>query len=521
MTQWKIAAYLRLSNDDRDKDESDSIATQRRLIQNYIAENLTDGQFAGEYVDDGFTGLTFDRPDFRRMMHDINRGLINCVIVKDLSRFGRDYIEAGNYLEKIFPENDIRFIAVNDNYDSLYTSGNDAFIAPLKNIFNSQYSKDISAKVKSSFSALQSEGKFCGAFAGYGYVKDPHDRHRLVIDETAAQTVREVFDLYLSGMGKIAIANHLNRREVPSPSLYKQICGLHYTNGQRLECTRYWTYSTIDRMLKNEMYIGNMVQNKTVRKTVRGKAHNNPRPNWKIVENTHPAIIKKEKWDAVQELLKRNTRQLNLENNVGLFAGFILCGDCGRAMTKVKAGNSRQSIAGEQNLPDSFTYLCGSYKRYSVCSRHAVKSELLEKALLDKINTEIAKLGSISVSAGEQQNQSADTKKYELRLVKLHSLKKSIYEDYREGLLTKEEYLAYKEDYQNEGNLISGQLEQIRTAAPKGTKNREWLQTLTKYGKIDTLDREMLAEILDRIIVTETEEQIHIEFRLKFLPQSF
>ncbi|MCC8151047.1 MAG: recombinase family protein [Lachnospiraceae bacterium] len=406
MTQWKIAAYLRLSNDDREKNESDSIATQRRLIENYIAGNLTDGQVTCEYVDDGFTGLTFDRPDFRRMINDIDRGLINCVIVKDLSRFGRDYIETGNYMEKIFPENDIRFIAVNDNYDSLYTSGNDAFITPLKNIFNSQYSKDISAKVKSSFSALQSEGKFCGAFAGYGYEKDPHDRHRLIIDETAAETVCEVFDLYLSGMGKIAIANHLNRREVPCPSLYKQICGLHYKNGRRMELTRYWTYSTIDRMLKNEMYIGNMVQNKTVRKTVRGKAHNNPRSNWKIVENTHPAIIEKEKWDAVQELLKRNARQLNLESNVGLFAGFIFCGDCGRAMTKVNPGNSRKSISGT----NSYTYICGSYKRYSVCSRHAVKMELLEKALLDKVNEEIAKLGSITISAGEQQNQSADTK---------------------------------------------------------------------------------------------------------------
>ncbi len=351
----------------------------------------------------------------------------------------------------------------------------------------------------------------------------------MIIDEIAAETVREVFDLYLSGMGKIAIANHLNRREIPCPSLYKQICGLHYTNGQRLELTKYWTYSTIDRMLKNEMYIGNMVQNKTVRKTVRGKAHKNPRSDWKIVGNTHPAIIEKEKWDAVQELLKRNTRQLNLENNVGLFAGFIFCGDCGRAMAKVKSGNSRKSIASEQNLPDSCksiaseqdlpdscTYLCGSYKRYSVCSRHAVKTELLEKALLDKVNAEIAKLGSISISAGEQQNKSADTNKYELRLEKLHNLKKSIYEDYREGLLTKEEYLAYKEDYQKEELLVNGQLEQIRTAAPKGSRNREWLQTLTEHGKIDTLDREIIAEILDRIIVTETENQIHIEFLLRF-----
>ncbi|MCD8217088.1 MAG: hypothetical protein LUD01_03425 [Clostridiales bacterium] len=204
-------------------------------------------------------------------------------------------------------------------------------------------------------------------------------------------------------------------------------------------------------------------------------------------------------------------------------------------MTKIKTGHNRKNIAGEQDLPDSCenyvnpgnsrqkvsktdscTYLCGSYKRYSVCSRHAVKTELLEKALLDKVNTEIAKMGNISVSAGEQQNQSADTKKYELRLEKLHNLKKSIYEDYREGLLTKEEYLAYKEDYQNEENLISGQLEQIRAAAPIGSKNREWLQALTEHGKIDTLDRETLTEILDRIIVTETDKQIHIEFRLKF-----
>ena len=190
---WKIALYLRLSNDDGDKSESNSISSQRNIASNFVISNIQDGTIGDVFIDDGFTGTNFDRPDFKRMIKSIEDGNINCVVVKDLSRFGRDYINVGNYLEKYFPLHDVRFIAINDNYDSLSSSGNDDFIMPIKNIFNAQYSKDISKKVKSSFRSLQNEGKFVGAFTSYGYKKDPKDKHKLVIDEPAAIIVKKNF----------------------------------------------------------------------------------------------------------------------------------------------------------------------------------------------------------------------------------------------------------------------------------------------------------------------------------------
>lgn len=225
---WKIAVYLRLSKDDGDKDESDSIASQRTLISKFISNSISDGEVVQEFVDDGYTGTNFNRPQFQKMISYIDEGDINCVIVKDLSRFGRDYIGVGEYLEKYFPLNDVRFIAVNDGYDTMSASSNDNFIMPIKNIFNAQYSKDISNKVKSSFRALQGDGKFVGAFACYGYMKDPADRHKLVIDETAAIVVRRIFSLYNSGVGKISIARRLNDENIPCPSEYKRLNGLNY-----------------------------------------------------------------------------------------------------------------------------------------------------------------------------------------------------------------------------------------------------------------------------------------------------
>ena len=332
---WKIALYLRLSNDDGDKNESDSISSQRNITSNFVKSNIQDGKIIDIFVDDGFTGTNFDRPNFKRMIKSINNGDINCVVVKDLSRFGRDYINVGNYLERYFPLHDVRFIAINDGYDTLNSSNNDDFVMPIKNIFNAQYSKDISKKVKSSFRSLQSEGKFVGAFASYGYKKNEKDKHKLVIDKPAAIIVRRIFNLFISGQGKISIARILNADKIPCPSEYKKLNGLKYTNGQKLELTKYWTYSTVNNILKNQIYIGDMVQNKSIRKFVRSKAEKNPKEDWIIIEGTHEPIIDKHTWNLAQELLKKNTRQPNLDSNVGLFAGYIECGNCNRAMSKV------------------------------------------------------------------------------------------------------------------------------------------------------------------------------------------
>ena len=408
---YQVGIYLRLSNDDGDKAESDSISSQRSMIENYVDKH-EDMLVRKEYCDDGYTGTNFKRPGMQELLRDAENGLINCVVVKDLSRFGRNYIEVGKYLEQYFPMHSIRFIAINDNYDSLYATPNDEFIMPIRNVFNAHYSKDISKKVKSSFRIKQSEGEFVGAFAGYGYQKDPKDRHKLMIDEEAAVIVRRIFRMYIEGQGKISITHRLNEEKIPCPSEYKRLKGLAYHNAKRLESTKYWTYATVSRILCNEMYIGNMVQNRTERKTVRGKATKMQEEKWIVVKGTHEPIIDRETWEIAQELLKRKNRQLNMNTNIGLFSGFIKCGDCGRNCSKVVRRGT-------------VYYLCGTYKRYSskLCSDHGVQEAMLEQLILEKLNEELSKVEDDDFRRPKAAKRKVDTEGYQARLKKLYGLK--------------------------------------------------------------------------------------------------
>ena len=337
---WRAALYTRLSREDGDKPESDSIANQRALLESFAAQQ-PDLQVIGQYSDDGYTGTNFQRPDFQRMIADIEAGKINCVIVKDLSRFGRDYINAGQYLERWFPEHGVRFLAVNDTIDS--ERGPYDMLLPFKNVFNEQYARDISHKVKSAMQSKQRQGQFIGAFASYGYRKDPQDHNKLLVDPCAAAVVQRIFDLYEQGNGKIRIAKLLNEEGIPCPSEYKKLNGERYHNGQKLGKTTYWTYATIHRMLKNQMYIGNMEQGRAPRQTMHGRAKQLDRSQWTIVEGTHEPIISRQQWDRVQALLAKDTRTPSFEQNISPFAGFLRCGDCGRAMRSEEHTSELQS----------------------------------------------------------------------------------------------------------------------------------------------------------------------------------
>lgn len=271
------------------------------------------------YVDDGFSGINFNRPAFRRMMGDIEEGKVNCVIVKDLSRFGRDYIDTGRYLERYFPDRKVRFISVTDNIDS-YKQAYDMLL-PIKNIFNEQYARDISRKIHASVVTRQKAGEFIGAFASYGYRKSPADKNRLVIDPYAAGVVKRIYALYLKGYGKNRIANILNEEKIPCPSEYKSLNGEHYRNSNRLESTSYWTYSTINRILQNEMYTGNMVQGRK-KQQMRSRARAVEKENWIVVPGTHEAVIDEGTWEKVQTLLKCRTRSLDLSRNISVLQVF-------------------------------------------------------------------------------------------------------------------------------------------------------------------------------------------------------
>lgn len=505
MKKYKVAAYLRLSNDDGEKYESNSISSQRTIIEDYIKSH-EDMELADTFVDDGYTGTNFNRPGIKKLMFAIEEGRVDCIVVKDLSRFGRDYIDMGNYLERYFPINNIRFIAVNDGYDSDNSSSSDEFMMPLKNVINAHYSKDISKKVKSAFRAKQSKGEFVGAFAGYGYKKDRMDKHKLIVDEEAARIVRRIFQLYNSGIGKIGIVKILNDEKIPCPSEYKKIQGMNYKNSNRLEFTSYWTYATVHRILNNEMYIGHMVQNRYGRKTVRGRARKLNKEQWIIVENQHEPIIDIEVWDTTQKLLQKRTRRLKFDSEIGLFSGFIKCGDCGRAFAKIK----RKGIV---------YYVCGSYKRYSkeICSSHEIREDILEKLILDKLNEEIVKLDEIVVPESSVRETKTNKQPYLIRLDKLYKMKKELYEDYKQGILDKDEYAAYKEDYQREEEMIKGQINSIDNKNDIEQEKNEWIENLKKYKKLERLDRETLACVLDSITIYENDTEKHIDIKLKYM----
>lgn len=502
---YKVGIYLRISNDDGDKQESNSIASQRAIIQSFVDKH-EDMILKGEYLDDGYTGTNFERPGFKKLLEDIDSGKVNCVITKDLSRLGRNYVQTGLYLEQYFPLKGVRFIAINDNYDSITSNSDNDFMMPIRNLFNANYSKDISKKVRSAFKAKQNSGEFVGAFASYGYIKDPNDRHKLIVDEEAATIVRRIFSLYSQGQGKISIAHSLNEEHIPCPSEYKKLKGMRYTNCHRMDYTTYWTYSTIHKILNNEMYTGTLVQNRSERRTVRGKATIMSSNEWIRVENTHEAIIDRETWNITQELLKRRGRQPNFFSEVGLFAGFIRCGDCGRAMTKIKHGSEVR-------------YICGTYKWYTSkqCSSHSVKERMLESLILEKLNEEFVKLDEEDFSRPKSKKRKVDISKYKDKLAKLYKQKKDSYEDYKSGLLTKEEYFLYKEDYTKEEALVNGQMAAVLQAMEEKDERNEWVEHLKKYRRIDRLDRAVLACILDGIMVYEDDEEVRVDIRLKYM----
>ena len=501
---WNTAAYCRLSREDGDKIESNSIAGQRILLEDTISRDPS-LRLAGVYQDDGFTGTNFDRPDFQRMIRDIEAGIINCIIVKDLSRFGRDYITTGHFLERWLPAHGVRFIAVGDNIDS--AAGSYDLLLPFKNVFNEQYARDISSKVRSAVRSKQERGQFIGAFASYGYRKSPSDHNRLEIDPVAAQVVRRVFTLFEQGIGKVRIAKLLNAEGIPCPSEYKRLCGDQYRNSTRHDQTTYWTYSTIHRMLQNRIYAGDMEQGRSPRSGMHGRAKKLDKGQWVVVPDTHEAIIPREQFDRVQKLLTQNTWQPDFQQNISPFAGFLKCGDCGRALCKVtRAGG--------------VYYGCGSYKRYgsTVCSPHSISHRDLEQIVLEDLNRVIASIRDLKALAEEaaptpvKRDLTAERERLRGGLDRLYRLKKSAYEDYREGIISKEDFLRYREDYEAQEGQLAAQLEALDQEPEESLLDRPWVASLLRHGRLMELDRTTLAETVKEILVFE-DGRIEITYR--------
>lgn len=502
---YYVALYIRLSREDGDKEESDSVSNQKKLLTEYI-ENHPEFLLTDIYIDDGYSGTNFERPEFKRMIQEIENKRINCVIVKDLSRFGRDYIDTGRYLERYFPNMGVRFISLSDGIDSMKQAYD--MLLPIKNIFNEQYARDISKKIQATVRIKQQSGEFIGSFASYGYKKSPVDKNKLIIDEYSASIVKRIFEMYVSGMGKQRIARRLTEEGIPCPSAYKELCGDKYKNSN-YKNKQYWTYSTVNSILHKEMYIGNMVQG-TKHQQMRSSQVTVDKEDWIIVKGTHEPIIDIDTWNKTQLLLKRRTRNLDLITNQSIFAGFIRCGDCDAAMAKVswaKADGTK-----------SYSFYCGTYKRYGkkYCTPHTMPMKVLEDIVLQDLKDIIQNIDDLEKLAKENtvRHKKNDKNIRELQITqakeeleKIKRWKQSAYEDWKENLLTKEEYISYRQDYTKKEELLLKKIALIEESFEEEEKEdifeSLWIQRLLQLKDIEMLDRSIVIEMIDKIYVYE------------------
>lgn len=521
---WNAGLYVRLSREDGDKIESESIGSQKTIIKEFISAHR-DIKIFDFYIDDGWSGTDFERPEFRRMIEDIRNKKVNCVVVKDLSRFGRNYVEAGKYLEVVFPMFKIRFIAINDFIDSIDNpmSMNNVMV-PFKNIMNDEYCRDISTKVRTALDARRRQGKFIGSFALYGYKKDNLDHNRLVIDGKAAEVVRMIYAKFLSGESILGTARLLNEMGIPCPSAYKYENGLKYRHPYSSVKPLLWNASSVRRILTNEMYIGNMVQKKN--EIISYKVHVSQtiaKENWIIVKGTHEGIIPKEDFEKVQSLLKRDTRISPGDGKLSVFAGFLKCRDCGRAMQKRTVVQPYKTYQ---------YYSCGTYRKMhsGACTKHMIRADVLEEAVLTSLNKYI-QLATDFDRLIENINSSAESdRKSDMLQNRILTKQKEIadyerilldlYPDFKNGLISREQYLALKERYESavsKAHKIIAELNAQKSELDKGLENNEFISEFLKYKGLKKLTREVMVELIDVIYIHEGGAvEIHLKCRDAF-----
>ena len=521
---YQAVLYIRLSKEDGDKAESNSVSNQRDLIYSFLKDKK-DIQVCDEKVDDGYSGVGFDRPALISMLEDVKQGKINCIIVKDLSRFGRNYIETGRYIQQIFPFMGVRFIAINDRYDSEnIDSQTDNIILPFKNLMNDSYSRDISIKVRSQIEVRQKRGDYIGSFPVYGYFRDQEQKGKLVIDSAAAEVVRDIFDMRIKGYNNRRIADYLNEHGIPSPMEYKMLLHWRYTTSFKLKPQAKWSPMAVERVLKNEIYTGVMVQGKE--KTLNYKVKKRikvDKKEWIRVEDTHEAIISKEDFNIVQKLMLRDTRTAPDGTQLYLFSGLLRCGDCGGNMVRKKI----RSAGGEYCY-----YICSNNKNdKSVCSSHRIREDVLSKVVLEMIRTHFSLISTMDELNGiiaklplqelEVQKKCRQLEERRKELIRYQKLKISVYEDYKEALLTKKEYLEMKEDYEVSCRQLEEAIETLESEVSSLVKESRlhspWIERLKERGTISELDRGLLAMTVEEIIVMDSEHiKVHFKYRDEF-----
>ena len=506
---WRLGEYIRLSKEDlkKGKDDSNSGKNQRDLLNDFYQKHIEEFESVSEYVDDGHTGTDANREDFQRLLADVMSGKINCVVVKDLSRFARNYSDAGSLIDNLFVQMGVRFISLAENVDSFTNPDSVSnIIVPITNVMNDNYCYQTSKKIRQVFDYKRRNGQYIGAFAPYGYIKHPKDKHKLIVDPDAAETVKLIFSLFLQGTSKRAIALHLNEHGVPSPSAYKLLKGLPVSTRGYDEPM--WGGRMIHAILTNPTYTGDLAQGRSRVKSYKvHQIETVPREEWVEVAGTHEAIINYETFDKVQALLKRDTRTSPEGRKVHLFSGFLKCADCGRAVTRCVSKNNH------------VYYACSTYKNRSrtACTMHSIKHERLEAAVLFGIQYQVHL--AVSYSEAITCINSAPTKKSqsfrldelittkEKELAKITRYKQSLYQDWKDGEITQQDYRSMKADYERQVAALSDVLERLtaeRAELANGVDNEHpALVAFMKYQNIDKLTREALIDLVDHIKVYE------------------
>lgn len=505
-TGW-WALYIRLSREDGDKAESLSVAHQRMKLMDAIRRIAPDVSYKW-YIDDGWSGTHFDRPAFRELLQDIEAKHVFGILLKDLSRLGRNNQKTSYFVQEYFPLHRVRLVAIDDHIDKSYyevDSSRDMMI-DIKNMFNGFYPRDISCKVRSTFRTKQHAGQFIGAFACYGYRKAPDDHNRLLIDPPAAAIVQRIFSLYLDGNSLLSIAGILNEEQIPCPSVYKRLLGLNYHNSQRLDSTTYWTYSSVRNILRNPIYTGSMVQNRTVRQLCQKRASALPPEQWIRVPNTHEAVIDPAAFEKVQNLLASHARQTRRTQPVHPFAGLLKCADCGRSLIKVKRRGKS-------------CFCCGSYHRYGTncCSAHYLEESVLYALIQKEINRLIQRIPDCSGLVRQEiasqlllsQNQDS-TIALSDQVDRLLYKKKKAYEDYSDGILSREEYLQYKCDTNKKIEALH-QTMQTFSQKDNGFDQIPWIHEFLKTPPKILPDRLLVTGLIRRITVSE-DRVLQIEY---------
>ena len=506
MFKNKACMYLRLSKDDGMSIESNSIINQRELIQSYAKKNNL--EIVKEYVDDGYSGTTYDRPALKDLMEEISKKnrAFDIIIVKDLSRFGRDYIGAGTYIQKIFPQLHIRFISINDNYDSKHADMSDTnLILPIRNFINDSYARDISNKVKSSQKMKREKGEYIGSFAPYGYKKSEENKNKLIVDENVRDIIKSIFDMKLKGYSSKAIAEELNDLGIDSPKVYKEKQGLHYTGGFKVKKGRNWSAKAINRIIENEVYIGTMLQGKSATINYKNKKQiEKDKRDWVKVEHTHEGIISKEVFYIANRMLKRDLYS-SKEKKTDLFSGILFCKDCNSPLVRrvVKYKEKEQVF-----------YICSKYNKEKSCTRHSMKKEDLEEILTgifegylvfhenlyQKIQTIDITKNIVDTQIGILQREKEMTQE----------LLSSLYVDLEEDIISKEEYQMFRKNYLEQITKLNENIEHRRKkqeAAKEHIKNNEkWLIDIKKYKALTKPDRLSVVMLIDKILIGEDKE---------------